>query len=157
MFLQAQQRQLQQLHQQHVLRRAWQIWLQHGPHLQEHHAAASAAFAGLGERLLKQWGVQAFAEQLQEQRACQHLRQQRLVLLVGSWRRFAAAAARRERLVAARKAATMQQQLQQCLRRWWHQTAAAGKQAAAERAAALQVSGTHDAPANSIPAGTCAP
>jgi hypothetical protein len=140
MFLQAQQQQLQQLHQQHVLRRAWQVWLQHGARLQEQHAAASAAFAGLAMRLLKQWGLQAFAEQLQEQRARHCLQQQKLLLLVGRWRCLTAEAARGERLVAARRAASVQKQLQQCFRQWWHHTAAAGRHAAAERAAALQVS-----------------
>ncbi|KAF6250397.1 hypothetical protein COO60DRAFT_858863 [Scenedesmus sp. NREL 46B-D3] len=94
MLLQAQQRQLQQLHQQHVLRRTWQLWLQHKHSTKAQHAAASAAFAALGTRLLQRWSLQAFAEQLQEQQVCQHLQQRKVVLLVASWRQLSAAAGR---------------------------------------------------------------
>jgi hypothetical protein len=139
LVLQQQQRQIQQLHQQQLMRHAWQVWVQHGPNLQVRHAAASAAFAALGTKLLKQWGLQAFAEQLREQHARQLLQQLKLLLLLGRWRRLAAAAARRQRLLAMRQVARVQELLQRCLAQWWHQAVAARRQAAAKQAAAMQV------------------
>lgn len=141
-FLQGQQRQLQRLHQQHMLRSAWQLWVQHGPKMQAQHAAASAAFTALGSKLLQQWGLQAFVEQLQEQQARQHLQQQKLSLLLGRWKQLAAAAARKERLLTSRQVARLQRQLHRCFMCWWHQTAAAGRHAVGKHAAALQVRGS---------------
>jgi hypothetical protein len=143
LVLQRQQRQLQEMHGHRVLQHAWQLWVHHGPKLQKQHAAASKAFAALGCKLMKQWGLRAVSEQLQEQQqACQHLQQQTQLLMLSRWKQLAAVAARRERLLAVRQAARSQHQLQRCLVHWWHQTVAAGRQAAAKQAAALQVGGT---------------
>lgn len=122
--LQIQQKHLQQIHLQHVLRSALQWW------------TGLAADA----RTRQQLAEQAFQQELWDQQAQQHLRHWRLQRCVASWRRTAGAGRRCNRLLSAWSGAMMRRQLQRCFSCWWQQAARQKLSTAAAQAGKLQVS-----------------